>query len=222
MTLRSSLLSAAALAGLLLSGCTADVDKAETDYRQKYPVHVHAETAILTARLSDETGVLVPEDEFRLSRLVSGYLERGHGPMFVSAASSRHSEALRLRLMAAGIPASALAVLPGEHGAADSVTFRYDRFHVAVPSCGDWSSNPSINRTNDVHSNFGCAQQRTFGLMIADPADLVRMRDALPTDAQASGRVLQKYRAGQPTAGTPNELHTLKEWGKSSSSGSGK
>lgn len=210
----------ATIAALLLAGCF-NPDGPETDYRQKYAVQVHAETAILTARLGDETGMLMPEDEFKLSRLVAGYLERGNGPMFVSTASPRHSEALRLRLMGAGIPASALAMLPGDASGTDSVTFRYDRFHMSVPECGDWSSNPSINRSNNVHSNFGCAQQRDFGLMVADPADLVRMRDALPTDAQASGRVLQKYRAGQPTAGTPNELHTLKEWGKSST-GSGK
>jgi pilus biogenesis lipoprotein CpaD len=197
-------LSTVALAGLLVAGCTGD--RAETDYRQKYPVHVHAETAILTARLSDEPGLLVPEDEFRLSRLVAGYLERGHGPMFVSAASPRHGEALRLRLMAAGIPASALAVVPTERGVPDSVTFRYDRFHVTVPTCGDWSSNPSVNPSNDLHSNFGCDLQRDFGLMVADPADLVRMRDALPTDAQNSSRVLQKYRAGLPPAAVPTPL----------------
>lgn len=198
---------AAALAALLLSAC-ADTDKAETDYRQKYPVHVHAETAILSARLSDEPGMLVVEDEFRLSRLVAGYLERGHGPIFVATASPRHGEALRLRLMAAGIPASALAVLPADRGASDSVTFRYDRFHVTVPQCGDWGSNPSVDRSNDVHSNFGCALQRDFGLMVADPADLVRMRDTLPTDAQNSGRVLQKYRTGQPPGAVPNPLQS--------------
>ncbi len=200
-------LAAAVLAGLLTAGC-ADADKAETDYRQKYPVHVHAETAIMTARLTDEAGVLTPEDEFRLSRLVAGYLERGYGPMFVSTASPRHGEALRLRLMGAGIPASALAVMPTERGTPDSVTFRYDRFHVAVPNCGDWGSSPSSNPSNDVHSNFGCAFQRNVGLMIADPADLVRMRDVLPTDAQNSSRVLQKYRAGQPPAAVPTPLQS--------------
>lgn len=207
MTLHLRLLSAAAVSSLFLASCTADIDKAETDYRQRYPVQVHAETAILTARLSDEVGVLVPEDEFRLSRLVSGYLERGNGPMFVSAASPRHGEALRLRLMAAGIPASAMAMLPGEQGGTDSVTFRYDRFHVTVPSCGDWSSNPSINRTNDVHSNFGCAQQRDFGLMVADPADLLRMREPVAADAQNSNRVMQKYRTGLSPATLPSDLH---------------
>jgi len=197
---------AAFFAALFLSGCITP-DGPETDYRQKYPVHVHAETAVLTARLTDEAGMLVAEDEFRLSRLVAGYLERGHGPMFVSAASVLHAEALRLRLMAAGIPASSLAVMPGDRGASDSVTFRYDRFHASVPSCGDWSSNATTNRYNQLHANFGCAVQRDFGLMVADPADLVRMRDTSSTDAQNSNRVLQKYRAGQSPASLPSQLH---------------
>lgn len=196
----------AALAILALSGCVSP-DGPETDYRQKYPVHVHAETAVMTARLTDEPGMLIAEDEFRLARLVAGYLDRGHGPLFVSATESQHAETLRLRLMAAGIPASSLAVLVTERGAADSVTFRYDRFHVSVPNCGDWSSNPTINRSNDVHSNFGCALQRDFGLMVADPADLVRMREAMSTDAQNSNRVLQKYRTGQSPASLPSPLH---------------
>jgi pilus assembly protein CpaD len=206
--------SLSALAALILAGCFSP-DGPETDYRQKYPVHVHAETAVLTARLTDDGGLLVAEDEFRLSRLVAGYLERGHGPMFVSATSPRHAEALRLRLLAAGIPASSLAVMPAERGAADTVTFRYDRFQVSVPNCGDWSANPTINRSNDVHSNFGCALQRDFGLMVADPADLVRMRDAMSADSQNSNRVLQKYRTGQSPASIPSDLHKERAIGSS-------
>lgn len=198
--------SLAALAVLALAGCFSP-DGPETDYRQKYPVHVHAETAVMTARLTEDPGMLIAEDEFRLSRLVAGYLDRGHGPLFVSATAPQHAEALRLRLMAAGIPASSLAVLVTERGAADSVTFRYDRFHVSVPNCGDWSANPTINRSNDVHSNFGCAQQRDFGLMVADPADLLRMREAMSPDAQNSNRVLQRYRTGQSPASLPSQLH---------------
>jgi pilus assembly protein CpaD len=197
----------ATFAALLVAGCNISPDMAETDYRQKYPVQVHAETAVMTARLTEEAGILVAEDEFRLSRLVAGYLDRGHGPMFVSATSQRHAEALRLRLMAAGIPASGLAMMPGERGTPDSVTFRYDRFQVALPRCGDWSSDATSNHSNDVHANFGCTLQRNFGLMVADPADLVRMRDAQPADAQNAGRVMQKYRAGQSPATLPSDLH---------------
>ena len=203
MTLR--LFPVACAAGLLLTACAED--RVETDYRQKYAVQVQAETAILTARLSDEPGMLVPEDELRLSRLVAGYLESGHGPMFVAAASPRQGEALRLRLLAAGIPTSHLVMAAGERGPADSVTFRYDRFHVSVPECGDWSAQPTTNRSNNVHSNFGCAVQRDFGLMAADPADLLRMREPVAADAQNANRVLQKYRTGQSPATLPSDLH---------------
>lgn len=202
MSFRPLALSAALL---LLAGCVTDGP--ETDYRQKYPVQVRAETAVMTARLVDEPGMLVAEDEFRLSRLVAGYLDRGHGPLFVSTAAASHAEALRLRLMAAGIPASSLVVMTGERGAADSVTLRYDRFHVSLPECGDWSSNTSVNRSNDVHSNHGCAVQRSFGAMVADPADLARMREAASPDAQNANRVMQKYRAGLSPATLPSDLH---------------
>lgn len=198
---------AASLTALLLAGCTISPDGPETDYRRKYPVQVHAETAVMTGRLTDDAGMLIAEDEFRLSRLVAGYLERGHGPMFVSATAPHHAEAMRLRLMGAGVPYSSIAMMPAERGSADTVTLRYDRFNVSVPACGDWSTDPSINHSNDVHSNFGCTLQRNFGLMVADPADLVRMRDAQSIDAQNANRVLQKYRTGLSPASIPSELH---------------
>ncbi len=53
--------------------------------------------------------------------------------------------------------------------------------------------------TNTVHSNFGCAAQRNFGVMVANPADLVAMRAPGPGDTARRNVVLGKYRAGEPT-----------------------
>jgi len=166
------------------------------------PVHVVQDT-------------LADDEEARLAPLVASYLERGHGPITISAGSQdlragvpESLRRMRERLLAAGVPASAIRVLITEQGS-DAVTVSYERYEVAVPICGDWSGPAVYDPYNDVSSNFGCAMQRNVGLMVADPADLVHKRDSSPSDAANSDRVVQRYRAGQPPGGVPNPQQLL-------------
>jgi pilus assembly protein CpaD len=46
---------------------------------------------------------------------------------------------------------------------------------------------------------FGCAVVRNFGLMLAEPADLIAPRPAGDRDATRSDVIVRKYRAGEPT-----------------------
>ncbi len=189
---------------LLTAGACAETP--ETSYRENYPVQVRAQTIALPLATPQS---LSPEDEARLAVLVKSYLDRGHGPVTVATGmADREAEvrAMRQRLIAAGISASAIRMVMVEDGSADGITISYDRYTTVQPNCGDWSSSPSFNPYNQAHSNFGCAQQRNLGVMVADPADLVRMRDPAPTDAQNSNRVVQRYRAGEPTNATYSPL----------------
>jgi len=95
-----------------------------------------------------------------------------------------------------------------EQSAPGAVTVSYQRYTVAVPNCGDWSASARVDHQNLAHSNFGCSQQRNIGLMAADPADLVRMREPQSTDAQNANRVMQKFRTGQSPAAVPSPLQT--------------
>jgi pilus assembly protein CpaD len=163
-----------------------------------------------------EQNTLASEDDSRFGALVAGYLERGHGPITISARSvdlrgavPENLRRVRDRLLAAGVPASAIRVLITEQGAPDGVTLSYERYEVQLPTCGDWSGKAVYDPYNDVHSNFGCAMQHNVGAMVADPADLVRKRDTSPAEAGASDRVVQRYRAGQPTGAVPNPSQSL-------------
>lgn len=195
-------LAAAALA--IVSGCTEPV---ATDYREKYPLSAYPTTVVAGVHVVGSRIAFANDEETRFNALVAGYLDRGHAPITVSApraARSAGAEAVRARLIAAGVPPRDIQVALTEQGSSDIVTVTYERYEAVLPTCGDWSSPPGYNPYNDVSSNFGCALQRDIGLMAADPADLVHARQAAPVDAQNASRVIQRYRAGAPTWGTPN------------------
>jgi pilus assembly protein CpaD len=200
-------LAAAALA--IVSACTEPV---ATDYREKYPVSAYPMSVVLGVHVAGAHIAFAGDEETHFNALVAGYLDHGHAPITVSAPRPARSatslppgaEAVRARLIAAGVPPRDIKVALIEQGSADIVTVSYERYEAVLPTCGDWTSPPSYNPYNDVSSNFGCALQRDIGLMAADPADLVRARPATPTDAQNAARVIQKYRVGAPTWAVPN------------------
>jgi len=200
-------LAAAALA--IVAACTEPV---ATDYREKYPVSAYPTSVVLGVHVAGAHIAFADDEETRFNALVAGYLDRGHAPITVSAPRQARSaagvppgaEAVRARLIAAGVPPRDIQVALTEQGSADVVTVSYERYEAVLPTCGDWTSAPSYDPYNDVSSNFGCALQRDIGLMAADPADLVRARPAAPADAQNAARVIQRYRTGAPTWGVPN------------------
>lgn len=46
-------------------------------------------------------------------------------------------------------------------------------------------------------SNWSCATAVNFGMMLADPGDLVRGRDPGPADGEAVARSIESYRKGR-------------------------
>ena len=110
-------------------------------------------------------------------------------------------EQLRQRLIAAGVPASAIRLQLASEGEPDTITLSYERYTAVVPSCGDWSTPMDFNPLNTDYPNFGCAQQHNLGVMVADPADLANMRRAQPSDTANVERVIRQYRGG--AAGAP-------------------
>jgi len=196
--------SLAALA--VLAACTEPLP---TDYREKYALRPFPTTVVMPMQMEQAT--LTGEDDARFSSLVAGYLDRGHGPITISGRVSSPDAPvpdnlirIRKRLLAAGVPASAIRVLLTNDGALGTVVVSFERYEVALPVCGDWSSPPTFNPYNDVSANFGCAWQRDVGLMAADPADLIHKRDSTPPDPRNADRVIQRYRAGQAPGSVPN------------------
>jgi pilus assembly protein CpaD len=194
------------LAALALAGCAPGMEPPAMDYNERYPVRVRVETVAVTLPFARAGTPFDSNDQLRLASLVAGYLDRGHGPITIVAPAEPRE--IRDQLVAAGVPTNAIRTVVSEAGAGNAVTLRYERYVAMLPQCGDWTGSTSRNPLNDVHSNFGCAMQNNLGVMVADPADLVRMRDASATDTQNANRVIQRYRAGEPPAAIPTPLQS--------------
>jgi len=72
-----------------------------------------------------------------------------------------------------------------------------ERYLVTLPGCPDWSRRSGTDFANLPHSNFGCATQTNFGLMVAEPRDLVRGRTLGPADGIHQAEGVVRYREGK-------------------------
>ncbi len=79
----------------------------------------------------------------------------------------------------------------------DTVRVTVGRYLVVSPRCPNWAKPSTRDPLNQAASNFGCATTVNLGLMVADPADLVRGRALGPADGAASALSIQRYRAGR-------------------------
>jgi len=104
----------------------------------------------------------------------------------------------------------------------DSVTVLVHRYVVRLPACPDWTDKPSKKFMNQPASNWSCATAVNFGMMVADPGDLVRGREAGPGDGQMLADSIYRYRKGE-TKPLMEDVSTAETFpgGSSPSTGSG-
>lgn len=200
---------------LMLGACAAQVEPPVVEYGEKYPIGIRSETVAMTLPFGPVAASSADDEQRRFAGFVAGYLDRSHGPLTVVAPAE--PTVLRARLIAAGIPPGSINAVVSTDGAEDTLVLRYERYVATLPQCGDWSGPAGFDPLNRAHSNFGCAAQANMGAMAADPADLVRMREASPTDAQNANRVIRRYRAGEPPAAIPTPLQNSGAAGTTSS-----
>ena len=76
----------------------------------------------------------------------------------------------------------------------------FDTVRAAVPQCGTSWTNLGRTGANAGYANFGCAVNANLAAQIADPRDIVAPRTMQPGSAARRAVVLDRYRAGTPTA----------------------
>jgi pilus assembly protein CpaD len=199
----------------LLATCAEPVTQ---DYTQRFPLGARPETVSVPARYVGTADPFAGEARETFETLVHGYLETGHGPVTLAALAPRTGttetaariEQLRQRLIADGVPASAIRVMLTAEGAPNTVTISYERYSAVLPTCGDWSTPMDFNPLNTAYPNFGCDQQRNLGLMVADPADLVTMHPEQASDTANTERLMKDYRSVVPAATPPVAPESVK------------
>ncbi len=200
------------LLALALAGC-GSVDMANYDYRQRYPVGVSRHEAVAEIAAPAGGGTLAAADLTRLDQLGREHIRRGAGPVTVTvgagpgvpaqaaAAAFGRQVAAALSLPAGEVAVSLIPLKPPPNGRPAALTARVTVpvWVADTPDCGPRTRPVTPDYANGDMASFGCAIQRNLGLMVQDPADLVRMRDSSGRDGNRAADVLDKYRRGVAT-----------------------
>lgn len=186
----------AVAAGLAVTAC-APRDMADYDYRQRHAVTVASGIASATIARPAEGKDLSATDAAVLNDLAAEHVRRAAGPIIIEAAPGAFAESLAARLNAAGVAPERIQMLATPDAA--NATIKVPVWLAKVPECGQWPDRINPDFRNENTWNFGCAVTRNIGLMVSDPADLVRARPATGRDANRAVDVLSKYGQGKAT-----------------------
>jgi pilus assembly protein CpaD len=197
----------ALLALLSLAACSREPQPlADFDPHQKFRNTVEKHEAVAVVAPTADGG-LGPTDRAVLADLAREHLRRGAGPVRVSvayggdaAAAQAFAAQVVAGLDAEGADAIVLALVPTPGAAGPAAEIAVPVWVAQVPECGTWDERINPNYRNQNTSNFGCAMTRNIGLMVANPADLERARDATGRSGVRSQDVLTKYGEGKATA----------------------
>jgi pilus assembly protein CpaD len=78
----------------------------------------------------------------------------------------------------------------------NAIRLRVARYVVTPPRCPDWSKPEVDEPTNSRSSNFGCANETSLALMVANPRDLLHGTPAAGADGEALAHGVALYRSG--------------------------
>lgn len=145
-------------------------------------------------------------------RGLNAFLDRhdiGYGDRIYVVASSRNpgpvanrrAQGVARLLARGGLTSSVLANAEwtGAPASGDAVRVLVHRFVVVAPRCPDWSKPSDTDYGNTQASNYGCANAVNFGMMLADPRDLVEGRAAGPGSGEAAAAAVKRYYDGKVT-----------------------
>lgn len=79
------------------------------------------------------------------------------------------------------------------------VRLSFYRYVAQAPECGNWPANLAREPQNIPYANFGCATQRNFANMVANPADLVEPRTETERSSERRDATWSKYVKGEAT-----------------------
>jgi pilus assembly protein CpaD len=114
-----------------------------------------------------------------------------------AALATRRAAAVKAFLAGEGVAASMVQVAADAARRSDLVAVSVRRYVAVLPPCPDWTGMPGVNFNNQPASNWSCATAVNFGMMLANPADLVRGRDPGYADGERAARSVRAYREGR-------------------------
>lgn len=204
-SIKIALRTASVAAVLLAASCAAPFNDGQgpsSDPAANHPITVEPHFTSIKLSFSAPQAGLMPDDTARFDAFVADYLSRGSGSISVSAPAGPDANAaleyFGQRLFSMGVQRSRIIV--GTHQGDGRVEVGFIAYTAHADACGDWSENLGETYSNRPAANLGCAVQKNIAAQVADPRDLVEMRESDPADAPRRAVVLDKYEKGQVTA----------------------
>lgn len=204
-------------AATVLAGCGFNgAEQAQYGANYTHPISVDTDVATLNVGVVPGQPGLTPSDRAAIEEFAAAYRQRGHGALTISTPSGSPNAGaatvalsdVRDLLNEHGVGAADLAYTPYRASGADAsapLILSFKRYVARPTACGDWSQNAAFDPSNGLMPNHGCATQNNLAAMVANPADLMGPRPMGPADPGRRNTVLEKYRAGEPTATTRGE-----------------
>jgi pilus assembly protein CpaD len=188
---------------LLLSGCTPDTARwSELEAPKENTVQFT--TLSYTVRFAPGAATLSPGVTEDLREFISTSVASGDrvsiavdGPDQATSAglASKRQAVLAKFLAKHAVNVVVDVVQPrGPGQTRNSGLIQVGRYIVTPPRCPDWTKPEADDYANTRPSNFGCAVTTNLGLMVANPADLVRGSGMGTADGIVAARAVDQYR----------------------------
>lgn len=220
--------AALTLAAAALAGCKHLDDPVEpttfslVDPAERHPIIVSQQPREISLRVSRSSSGLVPAQRAGLIEFLQRYRanDAGSSRLVIQVPSGTANEVasmqaageIRQLIADQGFSDSAVAVEPyrGDREAQPPIRVSYLRFTAEAPECGRWPTNLAREPYNLPFPNMGCANQRNFASMVANPADLLGPRGMTPRPGERRDATWDKYLKGDSTGAKKAEDEKVK------------
>jgi pilus assembly protein CpaD len=183
--------------------------------QRQFPITVEPEVATLVVQVDDGLQTLARGEDERVRAFAERWKVRGHGVMNASSPSGASNQAaaaaalaeVKSVLVANGVAEPSVQFTSYRAAEGDTkapITLSFITYVASAPDCGkNWTDNLGWTARNQSWPEFGCSSQHNLAALVSDPRDLVEPRATDTADANRRSTVLEKYRAGVPTATPP-------------------
>jgi pilus assembly protein CpaD len=197
-----------ALAPLLgVAGCSTELAEIDDYYRpdlhyERYPIEVAKGAVRLDVSTKRSRLTLRQEDSVTRfgQQAVASNATHIEIKRPAGETSGLVAERVTELLVAAGVPAEAIAQVDYSAGRGAPVVVTFDRKFAVTAECGDWSEDIAITGQNTKPPNYGCATQHNIAAVVANPEDFETPRTATPSDPMRRYQVFVDYRKPKNTA----------------------
>lgn len=211
------------LVALAAAGCKHTEDQGKVagwtliDASQRHPILVSQQPANLNLRIPRGSHGLSPQQRAELVNFASKSRasDAGNSRLVISAPSGSPNEVasmaavdeIRHTLSDSGFDDSAVSV-EAYHEDRDPqppIRVSYLRYVAEAPQCGQWPENLASSPQNLPYHNLGCATQRNFAAMVANPGDLLGPRSGTPRSSERRYETWDKFVKGETTGAKKGE-----------------